>query len=452
MYLQNLEFSTNYYSQYLMKIAFIVGTFPALSVSFIINQIKGLIDCGYEVDIYALDGAPEDTSKVHPIVEEYNLLERTYYPPTRPKNVILRQFKTLGLLLGNISKNPWVLLRLLSRERFGKEARKQILFYRAIPFLDRKSYDIIHCQFGLFGIIALALRQVGLIEGKLITGFRGYDISRYLKKRGDGVYDELFQKGDFFIANCEFFRQRAIKLGCEPKKIVVLGSGIDCSKFAFTPRHFPEDGKVRIVTTGRLVEKKGIEYGIRAIASLAKTYTNIEYNIIGDGELRDYFQQLIAKLNVTHLVNLVGWKQQEELIKILDHSHILIAPSVTAADGNQDAPVNTLKEAMAMGLPVIGTLHGGIPELIEDGISGFLVPERDSNAIADKLCYLIEHPQIWSDIGASGRKKVAQKYDMYQLNQQLIDIYQQQLSNIPSFLSSKEVNNPATSINSPLYS
>ena len=190
-----------------MKIAFIVGTFPALSVSFIINQIKGLIDRGHEVDIYALDGPSENTSKVHPIVEEYRLLERTYYPPTRPENVLLRRLKTVGLLFANLSKKPWVLLPLLNRERFGKGARRQILFYRAMPFLRRESYDIIHCQFGLFGIIALALRQIGLIEGKLITGFRGYDISRYLQKRGDRVYDELFQQGDFFVTNCEFFRQ-----------------------------------------------------------------------------------------------------------------------------------------------------------------------------------------------------------------------------------------------------
>ena len=425
-----------------MKIAFIVGTFPALSVSFILNQIKGLIDKGHEVDIYALDGAPEDTSKVHPIVEEYCLLERTYYPPTRPKNSLLRRLKTVGLLLANLTKNPFALLQLFNVAQFGKEAREQRLFYKAIPFLDRKSYDIIHCQFGIFGIMGLAFRQIGLIEGKLITGFRGYDISKYLQKRGARVYDELFKQGDFFVTNCEFFRQRAIKLGCDREKIVVLGSGIDCSKFAFTPRRFPEDSKVKIATIGRLIEKKGIEYGIRAIASLAETYPNIEYNIIGDGPLKEPFQKLIQELNVGHIVKLLGWKQQEELIEILDNSHILIAPSVTAADGNQDAPVNTLKEAMAMGLPVIGTLHGGIPELIDDGISGLLVPERDGGAIADKVRYLIEHPEIWSDMGKAGRDRVEEKYDMYKLNDQLVDIYQQVLN---KKLSQKQLTNKSLS-------
>ena len=214
-------------------------------------------------------------------------------------------------------------------------------------------------------------------------------------------------------------------MGCDPNKIHVHGSGIDCSKFAFKERYFPDDGKVRIATTGRLVEKKGIEYVIKAIAKVADTHPNIEYNIIGDGPLKDNFQKIIAELNVGHIVKLLGWKHQKEIVEILDICHIFIAPSVTGADGNQDAPVNTLKEAMAMGLPVISTLHGGIPELVEDGISGFLVPERDADAIALKLNYLIEHPEVWQKMGKAGRARVEEKYDMSQLNDELVTIYQQ---------------------------
>ena len=411
-----------------MKIAFLVGKFPVLSESFILNQIAGLLDRGHEVDIYALDGPADNGSKVHPIVTKYNLLDRTYFSPTPPENKDHLTPNDNEFIAEIFQRNPEACQDLIDVSKHGKRAKGFRLLYKAVPFLEGKSYDIIHCQFGSIGLMGLLFRNLDLLKGKLITIFRGSDISKYLQKWGDNVYDRLFQEGDFFLTNCEFFRKRAIKLGCNPEKMVILGSGIDCSKFAFTPRHFPDDGRIRIATTGRLVEKKGIEYSIRAIASLGETYPNIEYNIIGDGELREHFEKLIAELNVGHIVKLVGWKQQEELIKILDNSHILIAPSVTAADGNQDAPVNTLKEAMAMGLPVIGTLHGGIPELIEDGISGFLVPERESNAIADKVGYLIEHPEIWSDMGASGRKRVKEKYDMNKLNEQLIEIYQAQLA------------------------
>ena len=406
-----------------MKIAFLVGKFPVLSESFILNQIAGLLDRGHEVDIYALDGPADNLSKVHPIVKKYNLIDCTYYSPIPPEKTSHLSLENDPFLQANFVRNPKACRDLIDVSKHGKRAKSFKLLYKAIPLLDGKSYDIIHCQFGSVGLMGLLFRNLGLLRGKLIVIFRGSDISKYLQKWGDRVYNRLFREGDFFLTNCEFFRQRAIKLGCKQDKIVILGSGIDCSKFAFTPRYFPEDGKIRIATTGRLVEKKGIEYGIRAIASLIDTYPNIEYNIIGDGELREYFRQLIQELNVSHWVKLLGWKQQEELIEILDRSHILIAPSVTAADGNQDAPVNTLKEAMAMGLPVIGTHHGGIPELIEEGISGFLVPEKDARGIAEKVRYLIEHPEIWPKMGKAGRDRVEQKYDMNKLNEQLVEIY-----------------------------
>lgn len=411
-----------------MKIAFLVWRFPVLSEAFILNQITGLIDRGHEVHIHALNGPPENLSKVHPVVEKYNLLERTYYPPTRPDNYLWRVLKGLGLLLANLDKGSLTCLQLLNVFKYGQQVTSLKSFYRAIPLLANRSYDIIHCQFGTLGPMGLVFRQTSILKGKLITTFRGIDISSYVQEQGDRVYEQLFQEGDFFLANCEFFRSRAIQLGCDQKKIVVHGSGIDCSKFAFRPRSLPKDGRVRIATTGRLVEKKGIEYAIRAVAKLTDVNRNIEYNIIGDGPLKEDFQKLIAELNVSHIVKLLGWKQQQEIIEILDNCHIFIAPSVTAADGNQDAPVNTLKEAMAMGLPVISTFHGGIPELVEDGISGFLVPERDAEAIAEKLSYLIAHPQVWEQIGHAGRKRVEDKYDMNKLNDELVAIYQQMLN------------------------
>ncbi|MEN9223394.1 MAG: glycosyltransferase, partial [Thermostichus sp. BF3_bins_97] len=101
-----------------------------------------------------------------------------------------------------------------------------------------------------------------------------------------------------------------------------------------------------------------------------------------------------------------------------------LAPSVTASDGNQDAPVNVLKEAMAMGLPVISTWHGGIPELVQEGVSGFLVPERDPQALAERLSYLIQHPQRWSEMGRAGRSFVERVFDLETLNDELVRQYQ----------------------------
>ena len=410
-----------------MKIAFFVARFPVLSEPFILNQIVGAIERGHEVDIYSLDGVPNNLSKVHPLVEQYRLLERTFYAPTRPDNELWRWLKGLSLLALNFHKNPLVCLQLFNTSRYVSQAKSLKLLYRAMPFLDRKSYDVIHCQFSTLGVFGVWFRQLGLLEGKLISTFRGADISKFLPKWGEKVYQEVFQETDFFLANCEFFKSKAVALGCDSDKIYVHGSGIDCSKFAYKPRFFPADGKVKIATTGRLVEKKGIEYAIAAVARVAQIHPDIEYYIIGDGELKVELEQLITGLNVDRVVKLLGWKQQKEIVEILDNCHIFLAPSVTGVDGNQDAPVNTLKEAMAMGLPVVSTLHGGIPELVENGVSGFLVAERDIEAIAQKLNYLIEHPELWQQMGLSGRAQVETKYNMDKLNDELIEIYQQVL-------------------------
>ena len=417
-----------------MKIAFIVDRFPVLSETFIINQITGLIERGHEVHIY---GKQTDDNKLHPDVEKYNLIKRTRFLPEIPKNYLGRLFNVLYLLGHNLPQAPLVLLRSLNIFKYGKRAASLRLFYSTLPFLNAPKYDIIHCQFGRQAICkfgpysyeGVVLRDIGAIKGKLITTFRGYDISWYVHKYGEKVYDELLKKEDYFYANCEFFRKRAIQLGCDENKIIVHGSAIDCSKFTFKARYLDATGKISIATTGRLIEKKGIEYAIRAVAEVVNFYPNIEFNIIGDGELKKRFLQIIQGLNIADKVNLKGWRNQKEIIDILNQTHIFVAPSVTASDGNQDAPVNTLKEAMAMGLPVISTLHGGIPELVEDGISGFLVAERDASAIAEKLIYLIQHPEIWQQMGLSGRKTVETIYDINKLNSELVEIYQKLLGN-----------------------
>lgn len=407
-----------------MKIAFIVGRFPVLSEAFILNQITGLIDRGHQVDIYALEGY-ELEEKVHPDVEKYNLLEHTYYALRVPDNYVWRTLQGIGLLATNFAKNPLVCLQAINVFKYGKKAASFRLLYTSLLFLKSQQYDIIHSQFGIHALEAMLVRDVGALKGKLISSFRGYDISWYIQEKGDRVYDQLFKTADFFLTNCDFFKRRILKLGCVPNKVLVHRSGINCSRFAFNTRHPSADGVFRIATTGRLIEKKGIEYAIRAVAKVAENYPNIEYNIIGDGNLKEHFQQIIAELKIQDKVNLLGWKNQREIIEILDRSHIFIAPSVTATDGNQDAPVNTLKEAMAMGLPVIGTQHGGIPELIEDGVSGFLVPERDADAIAKKLIYLIEHPEQWPQMGKAGRAYVEQHYETNKLNDELVEVYQQ---------------------------
>lgn len=403
-----------------MKIAFIVGQFPTLSETFILNQITGLLDRGHEVTIYA--DRPGDRSKLHDDVITYGLLDRTYYLDDVPTNLLWRVIRGCGIFWSKLLQSPGKTLDALNVFKYGNQATSLWLLYTLLPYL-KGDYDIIHCQFGTVGFRGMAFRAVNAPHAKLITIFRGHDISNFVQEKGKDVYDPLFQDGDYFLANCEFFMRRVIKLGCPAEKIRVHGSGLDYTRFPFKVRQLPKTGPVRIATTGRLVEKKGIEYSIRAVAQALEQNANLEYIIIGDGPLRTELEHLVRSLNATQSIKFLGQRSQSELISLLGQSHLFVAPSVTAQDGDQDAPVNVLKEAMSMGLPVISTLHGGIPELVEDGISGFLVPERDADAIAQKLLELLEHPERWPRMGQAGRTYVEQHYDLERLNDQLVEVY-----------------------------
>jgi colanic acid/amylovoran/stewartan biosynthesis glycosyltransferase WcaL/AmsK/CpsK len=408
-----------------MKIAFIVTAFPRLSETPILNQITGLLDRAHEVDIYAQERAPE--SKIHPDVEKYRLLQRTYYEGV-PRNKCWRLLKGIGIILANFHRNPRIILNALNIFRFGRNAIKLNILYSVAPFLEKSIYDIVHCQFGPNGNKAIILKEVGVIKGKLITTFRGYDMYKLDNQSADHVYERLFDEGDLFLVVSEQGKSRLIELGCDEKKILVHRSGVDCKKFHFTLRQPSVNGQIRLVTIARLVEIKGVEYSIRAVAKLAELNPNIKYHIIGDGPLMVELQQLIHKLNIDNIVELLGEKQQQEIIEILNNTHILLASSITDKDGRQDALPNVLKEAMASGLPIISTQYSGIPELVENGVSGFLVPEKDVDTLAEKLCYLIEHPQIWSDLGRAARIRVEEEYDVDRLNNELVKIYRQLLS------------------------
>ncbi|MGD1899070.1 MAG: glycosyltransferase [Phormidesmis sp.] len=415
------------------RVAFIVSHFPVLSQTFVINQATGLLDRGYEVDI--LTESLEPAGKMHADVEKYGLLERTFVFPVVPRNYLVRLLKGLLLILRYGPRYPRRIFQALNISRLGLRAASLWALFTAVPTLNRPGYDIVHCQFGDLGFRGLLLRDLMRSPAfsssspariaQLIVMFRGFDISAKLKAESNSVYSQLFKQADFFLTNCDFFRQRLLALGCPPDRIRVHYSGLDCDKFEFKPRQLGPDEPVRIAATGRLVEKKGLAYSIQAIAKVAKRYPNVQFDIIGDGPLRAELASLIDALQLGESVHLLGWQNEAGIIHVLNQAHLFVAPSVTAADGNQDAPINVLKEAMALGLPVVSTTHGGIPELVEDTVSGYLVPERDADAIANALVKLIEQPQRWPEMGRAGRAYVEHHYSLSDLNDRLAMLYQQ---------------------------
>ncbi|MBW0001640.1 MAG: glycosyltransferase [Verrucomicrobia bacterium] len=403
-----------------MRIAFIVGPFPVLSETFILNQITGLLDRGHEVDIFALARPP--AGSVHPDFERYRLHERTCYVEATPDRVrrLAVAAQTAVRALRTRRLRPF---RALNPLRFGRDALSLSQFTSFGPFIGRPEYDVIHSHFGPSGLFAQLLRSVDALRGPLITTFHGYDISSYLHERGHSIYAGLFRYGDAFTCSSLYIRNRLVAAGCDARKLVRFKLGTDLAKFPFRERRPTADGPLRILTVARLTEKKGFEYAIPAVAKILPAFPNVRYDIVGDGHLRGRLAQLIQELGAGASIRLLGWKNEAEVRQIFADSHLFLLASVEGPNGDVEGQGMVLQEAQAMGLPVICTRHNGFPESILDGRSGFLAPERDSDALAATLHHAISQPERWPELGRAGREYVEREYDLQERNDALVELY-----------------------------
>jgi colanic acid/amylovoran biosynthesis glycosyltransferase len=391
-----------------MKIAILVHRFPELSETFVVNQVTGLIDAGHQVDLFASTAGKSD--RVHADICRYRLLERTHYWGF-PTSYLVRAIRSCDHL-------RW--------KGWRGAALSLSLLYAGVRFLRRQRYDIVHCQFGTLAQMAGTLHDIGAVGGKLVVSFRGSDVT--LQRTGGLNYQRIDEKAHLLLPVCEAFKDQLIRRGCDPRKIRVHHSGIKLALFPYAERRPTANEPIRIFSVGRLVEKKGLAYAIQAIARLKAAGGQVVYTIVGEGPLRARLEQMVAECDLRSEVHLVGPRRHDEVITLLQDAHLLVAPCVTAETGNQEGIPNVLKEAMAMGIPVLSTRHSGIPELVEHHVSGLLVAERDSEALAASLAYLMDHPEEWPAMGRAGRQRVEAKFNIEKLNKELIDLYRHVIS------------------------
>lgn len=373
---------------------------------------------GHSVDIFRT--MPSEQTGIHPVIQKYALLKRTRSIP-RPAGRFKRIIQGLRMLSGGMLRNPILILRALNVFKYGRKAASLRHLYLASCFTG--SYDAVHCHYGMLGDIGVLLKELGARTGPILTSFHGFDITTHLQDNGNDCYKNLFEKGDRFLPISENWRRKLIELGCPPERIVVHRMAVDLKQFQYIPRSLASGETAAVLSVARFVEKKGLEYAITAVAALLKRGVDLQYTIIGDGELRSSLTALIEELGAGDRIRMDGWQQQDEVLKAMNRSHILLTPSVTASSGDQEGIPVVLMEAMAMGLPVLSTIHSGIPELVQNGISGILVPPRDSKAIEDALYSLISNPGSWSGIEKAARERVETDYNIKSQIRRLEHIY-----------------------------
>lgn len=293
---------------------------------------------------------------------------------------------------------------------------------RALSRIDAR---VLHIYFGQIAVHLLPLIRAW--KNPSIVSFHGADVTVEMNKPAyRQATREMLGAVKLVLVRSESLRRALTELGCDETKIALQRTGIPLEEFPFRERSFPSRSRGsewRLVQAGRLIEKKGLPVTLRAFAVFRDRYPNATLTIAGEGPLLDELQKLTRELNIEDRVSFTGFVSQEQLREIYYRSHIFLHPSQIGRDGNQEGVPNSMLEAMASGLPVFATEHGGIPEAIENGLSGVLISERDHEGLARALVNAAKDPAFLSQIARSGAEAVRKNFDLQLQTQRLEDIY-----------------------------
>lgn len=288
--------------------------------------------------------------------------------------------------------------------------------------------SLIHAHFGVEGVYALPLARVLGIP--LVTTFHGFDATtskRGFLRSGSPSWikyaisrKELAREGDLFLCVSEFIRECVLALGFPAERTRVHYIGVDTQAIQVRD---PLDETPTILHVARLVEKKGTEYLIRAFGLTASRWPETELVIIGTGPLKADLEALTKSLGLLHRVRFLGALAHPQVMSRMAKACMLVLPSVLAKTGDAEGLGMVLVEAAATGVPVIGTLHGGIPEAIVDERTGYLVAERDSDSLADRMERLLADPAGRLEMGARARVMAEARFDIIRQTEELEELY-----------------------------
>ena len=406
-----------------MKVLIATTYFPQTSETFILDHATSLIKAGIEVSVLSLFAS---TSKVfHKDFHQYRLEDRTINERSSHISRLSSAFIQLKQATYALFRYPKCFFSLLR----DKSIKKKRTYFAAFGLTKiYRDTDIIHAHFGNVGLRMTNLKKIGIISSNtpIVCSFHGSDIDDPIYRQQPNFYSQFFKEVSLIVSNSAYIKNRLLEIGCNNNKIVILKNGINLNDFFPTAatETKSKNNTITILTVARLTEFKGLQYGVKAVKLLVDDgVKSIKYIIVGDGELRNELEKLVEDLALSSFVTLVGMKSRQEIINHYSESDIFILPGIISAHGRVETQGIVLQEAQAMGLPVITTNVGGIPEGVLDKKTGFLVEQKNANQLAEKIKLLIHNPDLRLTMGKAAAKYVGKFYDQNKLQQQVIQHY-----------------------------
>jgi len=385
-----------------LSVTYLLGRFPVRSERCVLEEIAAAAGRDVEARIVAFHRAPD------PLPVELNCLRRRVRfldSGRRFGRFVSGALSAAGSLRAFAERN-------LRRACLAPAPRclgaRTATFWRRARLarcLSCDRPDILHAQFGHLGFLALPVLE--LLDIPLVLSFRGRDIG-LVREAPAGERRALFEGAERVLARCRDMVDDLVSLGCPSEKLSVMPSGINVAAIAFRERTPPRRGeKIRILHVGRRVPKKGLDDARRAVEAVRGRYP-VTFKALHDAP-------------------------HEDVVAALSDAHIFLLPCRTAPDCDKEGVPNAIQEAMAAGLPILSTRHGGIPECVEHGAGGLLSDEADFDGLLANLEALLDRPDRWAAMGRYNRSIVEKCYDINKLVPRLLEQYDSVKANALSY-------------------
>ncbi|HUT04563.1 MAG TPA: glycosyltransferase family 4 protein [bacterium] len=388
------------------------------TVTFAVRRIEYIVKHDVDLTLFAECKCP--------YLAEQNILEscgcRVEYFPGRLSRWKL-SIRLIALLLQKVLAHPRHTLRLIVavNRRHGPH-RTVTSLPSLLPFVGER-FDIVNLEDGW---VASKFLDLVLFKEhfpfRIIASFVGSDlfIDSLLHEE---TYKNLLRHCDGFRFKCRALLSRARELGLPDGKGRVIPEGTDAHVYrpSFPLRSGPkagQQGQLALLSVGNLVWQKGYEYALQAVHDLVQRGMKLRYDIVGDGEHRPAIEYAVRQMGLSEVVYLHGRLDRDEILKLYEKTDIYLQPSVS------EGFCNAIREAMCFEIPVICTSAGGLPEVVEHEITGFIVPPRDPEALAEKIMVLAEDEELRAKMGAQGRKRVLDGFTLEQQVANLLKFYE----------------------------
>ncbi len=281
---------------------------------------------------------------------------------------------------------------------------------------------LLHVYFGHIGVHLLPLLEIAPVP--FVVSFHGADAQVDLHRpKHRAAMQRVFALAKFILVRSNSLADRIVEAGCPREKIRLNRTGLPLERIPFRQRTAPVDGAWNCLQACRLIEKKGLFTTLRAFATFAAKWPKATLVFAGNGPLRDKLWKLALDLGLGGRVTCTGFLSQDELRALYSKADMFLHPSELGSDGDQEGIPNSILEAMACGTPVLATRHGGIPEAVEDCVSGLLTPERDDEALAAGMLALATDSERYTAMSKAAAARIATMFDIKATVRVLEDIY-----------------------------